>query len=551
MASNCQGLGLSSSSQGMKGTEDEKLPMFNVSPTISDDVHISVSDGVSSPVSRPAAISHPQQRLQSAKLMEKDVTTSSPSVSLSTKSVTMSSETRGFSETFDQIKQSFEHNTGPTRGLRNPVIAWGAEDSRGTRVSAAKSGAGRRDSQPSRRRPASCSEVPFGSTEPPSSRESLVELQDYETLPDNHKMQSAQDSRTKERKPKDREKADVVSSIFQRWKHPSTVQAGKGEKKEDDAAFSQPASSASRAWKVPEDRLRSSQDLASPSQPPPHLGPPSIRASSTFQDTMVDLFGYPDYSHPPPPFSVCQIASKNLRVNGALNKFFRSRRRCAQAEGSCVEGKGEVEVDALMVDSAQRGWQALRSYLQEQGVSKRTSPSALNWTMLAHTVKGMATDQDKTRQDLYRRYGIIPSEDANGNVVMVNTMLSDRARKTSTGSRQASTERAMSARSPERGDPARGVWIPATTRRHHAHTKHLSSSLPAMFSPPSSSSSSAKLSDDFSQGGRPGGSSRVRRMGVVRPHSSVGAGTKGSGAGLLPLRKISAPTFRASRSLDS
>lgn len=150
------------------------------------------------------------------------------------------------------------------------------------------------------------------------------------------------------------------------------------------------AAAAPRAWDFFEEHVRTihgSSDMFSK-----HQGP-SFQASSTFQKTMVDLYGYPDYSHPPPARNV----SRGLCVAGAASRFLRLRKRTSTvgaavgpAGGAAggVRERAAVVVDRRTVENAKRGWRILKQYVQENYASKRTSQAALSWSMLRQTLKG-------------------------------------------------------------------------------------------------------------------------------------------------------------------
>ncbi|WAR23111.1 hypothetical protein MAR_036780 [Mya arenaria] len=76
---------------------------------------------------------------------------------------------------------------------------------------------------------------------------------------------------------------------------------------------------------------------------------------------------------------------------------------------------------------AKRGWKMLKRQVNENAMEHHTQSTKLNWVMLQHTVKQM-TNTEKTRQDLYERYGIVPTKLDDGTFVCENRMLSERAR---------------------------------------------------------------------------------------------------------------------------
>ncbi|XP_076441429.1 uncharacterized protein LOC143280603 [Babylonia areolata] len=264
----------------------------------------------------------------------------------------------------------------------------------------------------------------------------------------------------------------------------------------------------SSAWDVFEEHVRTihdSSDLFSRYQGP------SFQASSTFQETMMELYGHPDYSHPPGgATTTASVATRGMMVAGAASRFLKLRK---------MLGGGRRVPDRQTVENAKRGWRVLKQYVQDNYTSKRTSQAALSWSMLRHTLKGLS-DMEKTRVDLYRRYGIMPTMDNEGRLVTVNTMLSQRAQQAiASGSRH----------------PHLAHTSPTTTSSSSSTTKALShdrnkalslSSLPAdatsssLLFLSSSSSARAGTGDRVSPGTPP---SRRRRA-----QSSVTRGSKSS-----------------------
>ncbi|XP_070195297.1 uncharacterized protein [Littorina saxatilis] len=303
---------------------------------------------------------------------------------------------------------------------------------------------------------------------------------------------------------------------------------GGGGESSDGVRSSSPSPSTStntsRAWDCFEDHVRNIHGSGD------NFGRhrPSFQASSIFQETMVDLYGYPDYSKPPPPPTV-NVAARGLCVAGAAGRFLRLRKRNTGLTGGGFGGlvRPPPEPSRKTVENAKRGWRILKEYVKENYMSKRTSQTALMWTMLRQTLKGLS-NVDKTRLDLYRRYGIVPTVDDDGNIVMINTMLSERARKAvANGSRHPLLVHTQRASLPLPGQPSQD--------------KVLSSSLPSALSsssPMSSSRSSAEGSQHQQQLQRRSRSSGVRvSRGDSRPHSSLSVmnGVGGRG-GFLPAR---------------
>ncbi|KAL8590464.1 hypothetical protein ACOMHN_011677 [Nucella lapillus] len=241
-----------------------------------------------------------------------------------------------------------------------------------------------------------------------------------------------------------------------------------------------------KAWEVFEEHVRTihdSSDMFSRYQGP------SFQASSTFQETMVDLYGHPDYTRPPPGNSVQNVAARGMVVAGAANRFLRLRKR-PTLNGGRMEGVVErVVVDKQTAENARRGWRVLKQYVQDNYTSKRTSQAALSWSMLRHTLKGLS-DREKSRMDLYRRYGIVPTVTQDGQVVRVNTMLSERARQAiASGSRHPNLAHTL--KTPHHHDPKTPHHPePKTSTLPPSSPLHAAVSTPSLLSPRSSTDSS-------------------------------------------------------------
>ena len=147
------------------------------------------------------------------------------------------------------------------------------------------------------------------------------------------------------------------------------------------------------------------------------------------------------------------------------------------------------------------------------------------------------SDLEKSRLDLYRRYGVIPTRGDDGSLVMVNTMLSERARKAiANGSRHPLLAHAAAAR--PQSQPLQPPH-PHPHPHHHAQDGKAplpSSSQPAAFSTVSSSSPLTSPRSPSGDSGHPrrSRSSMVRgdaRAGDVRPHHSTMSGAGGVGFG--------------------
>jgi hypothetical protein len=137
-----------------------------------------------------------------------------------------------------------------------------------------------------------------------------------------------------------------------------------------------------RLWDMFEDHVRTihdSSDMFSRQQ-----GGPSFRASNTFQDTMKDLFGYTDYSHPPKNEAQSAV-QKHMSLSGAAHRFMALRKRSTL---TAEAPKPKAPPDRKTIENAKRGWRILKQYVHDNYLSKRTSGAALAWSMLRQTLKG-------------------------------------------------------------------------------------------------------------------------------------------------------------------
>ncbi|XP_013078316.2 uncharacterized protein LOC106064342 [Biomphalaria glabrata] len=80
---------------------------------------------------------------------------------------------------------------------------------------------------------------------------------------------------------------------------------------------------------------------------------------------------------------------------------------------------------AARVENARRRWGLLRSYVRDLAARKRMRKASMNWTLLRHTVKGMG-NLERSRHDLYVRYGLVPVVTKDGKVIKENMMMSNR-----------------------------------------------------------------------------------------------------------------------------
>ena len=152
----------------------------------------------------------------------------------------------------------------------------------------------------------------------------------------------------------------------------------------------------------------------------------SFRSSDTFQKTMSDLYGKSEYGKTK---GLAKFRTKLGTITSMTSHFSKAyNSRMANGESEFSEDLSDYETPSKRtIENAQRGWRILRRHVLDIVAQKKNSVASRNWSMLKQTVRGMS-DMERTRIDLYKRYGIIPTINSDGTIVQENTMLSERAR---------------------------------------------------------------------------------------------------------------------------
>lgn len=161
---------------------------------------------------------------------------------------------------------------------------------------------------------------------------------------------------------------------------------------------------------------------------------PNFVSSDTFQSVMVDMYGNKDYGISRNYARLKEKVSAIGRASTLATRMFNSAMASKIEEGTDEpdheseeihpSNEGEIEVNK---DLAKRGWKVLKRQVNETALEHKTATTKMQWAVLKQTVKQL-TNADKTRQDLYERYGIVPTVMEDGTSIMENRMLSDRAR---------------------------------------------------------------------------------------------------------------------------
>lgn len=209
----------------------------------------------------------------------------------------------------------------------------------------------------------------------------------------------------------------------------------------DDEVASQSkqcANNAAKAWAAFEDAVKNI-DSTNPeyfTKKPK----PNFVSSGTFQKVMLDMYGNTEYGNTK-GYTLLKLKLNSMArattlasrmMASAVNRGKEERER-EQREGPTPEPEVDHESDSEQPPEtatkmfAKRGWKILKRQVQDNVIEHKSQATSLNWAMLSHTVRQM-TNVERTRQDLYERYGIMPTRLDDGTVVCENRMLSERAR---------------------------------------------------------------------------------------------------------------------------
>ena len=201
---------------------------------------------------------------------------------------------------------------------------------------------------------------------------------------------------------------------------------------DDETVTSKPNSvTPAQAWAAFEDSIREIDNT--PVEVFVKKPKPNFVSSETFQSVMIDLCGNKDYRSKSYNKLKEKIGAVG-RANALASRIFANA-----AAPKLVEGADEPDAESEEVQPAndeennlnkvfaKRGWKVLKRQVNETVLENKTASTKMQWSILKQTVKQM-TNVEKTRQDLYERYGIVPTVQEDGTTIMENRMLSDRAR---------------------------------------------------------------------------------------------------------------------------
>lgn len=169
---------------------------------------------------------------------------------------------------------------------------------------------------------------------------------------------------------------------------------------------------------------------------------PNFKSSEVFKDVMSDMSGNVEYG-----LSKGYTLLKQ-KIRNLTNVTSMTAMALSQAKSN---GHGEVEsqdddsdsdddeIKAALkreneqkelvsnVGGAKRAWRVLKTHVKETGFEQRTTNVKMNWEALRHHVSGIS-DLDRARQDLYQRYGFLPTLQEDGSKVCKNVMWLNRTR---------------------------------------------------------------------------------------------------------------------------
>lgn len=162
---------------------------------------------------------------------------------------------------------------------------------------------------------------------------------------------------------------------------------------------------------------KNKQSSASRAQIPPQ---PLVRFNSSgdFKAVVDDLYGENDKrkSNVKP--------TKWINIKRMAMPSARSRVRSQTGtnhRANILTLKQREEKAIKLKEAAAHGWRVIRWYIEHQRLRKYASGGALGWTVVKQHLSNMS-DVETARQDIYRRYGVIPTQQSDGTFKTVNVM---------------------------------------------------------------------------------------------------------------------------------
>ncbi|KAH3693288.1 hypothetical protein DPMN_192692 [Dreissena polymorpha] len=154
---------------------------------------------------------------------------------------------------------------------------------------------------------------------------------------------------------------------------------------------------------------------------------------------MVDMYGNTEYSNTK-AYTVSKKKLSNLpnasihaaqMLVNAVEKIQHEREKEKEQESGKIKER-DVDDDAhntnnVEKETAKRCWKILKRHIDKLTNEKSIESLTVNVAVLQNSVTLMSSGY-RARQDLYERYGFVPTTLPDGRVVCENRMLSDRSR---------------------------------------------------------------------------------------------------------------------------
>ncbi|XP_061192727.1 uncharacterized protein LOC133200928 [Saccostrea echinata] len=161
---------------------------------------------------------------------------------------------------------------------------------------------------------------------------------------------------------------------------------------------------------------------------------PNFKSSFTFQGAMTETCGNTQYGSSRGYTKLKETLNRLTDVSGAAARMFvnatKPKEDITSEETQEIDEEEKPETGMKEITSAlggaKRSWKLIKRNVNETAMEKKTEKTKLNWDMLAHHAKGL-TDLERSRQDLYQRYGLLPMLHKDGSYECRNIMWSERA----------------------------------------------------------------------------------------------------------------------------
>lgn len=169
---------------------------------------------------------------------------------------------------------------------------------------------------------------------------------------------------------------------------------------------------------------------------------PNFKSSEVFKDVMIDMSGNVEYGVSK-GYTLLKQKVRNLtNMTSMTAKALSQATSNGQGEVESKDDDSDSDDDEIKaaskreneqkelvsnVGGAKRAWRVLKTHVKETGFEQRTTNVKMNWEAIRHHVSGIS-DLDRARQDLYERYGFLPTLQEDGSKVCKNIMWLNRTR---------------------------------------------------------------------------------------------------------------------------